>query len=242
MKKFANEQDSASKPPEPQGERTPKETERQALERDSGELLLDETIDEIREEDEPEELVEWDGSEAELVADEDAAEYEEQNTGIQIRYTLKQREIFPVLLKAQYTQRRLASSLAAGLLALVLAVVSFVQSASGRGEFALLGVVCLVVLLLVLPMPVLKIRREARAAADGREIRMAVYPDHIEMGEGDSGWEIPLDGTVERRVMRELMVLYIDGGNLVILPLRCVEPAVLPEVQAMLFAGTRPEK
>jgi hypothetical protein len=41
--------------------------------------------------------------------------------------------------------------------------------------------------------------------------------------------------------MKGLIVLYI-GSQIVILPLRCIEPAVLPEVQAMLFAGTRPVK
>ena len=36
---------------------------------------------------------EWDGSEAEIVVDDESEEYEEENTGIKIKYTLKPEEI-----------------------------------------------------------------------------------------------------------------------------------------------------
>lgn len=238
MKKFANEQDSAAKPPEPQGEQTPEEAEQRMMEKDSGEVLLDETLEELEEEET--DSVEWDGSEAELVADEDAAEYEEQNTGIQLKYTLKQDEIFRVLMKTQYTQRRILLSVVAALLGILVAAVSFIRVSEGQGGYTVLGVVCLALILIAVPSPIVHMRSSAKTAADGKEIRMTVYPDHIEMGTQNT-WEIQLDGTVERSVLPDLIVLYI-GSNMVILPLRCIEPAVLPEVQAMIFAGTRPVK
>lgn len=237
MKKFTAEQDAAANPPERRGEQTPEETERRVLERRSGETLLDETVEELEEEET--DGVEWDGSEAELVADDDAAEYEEQNTGIALKYTLRRDEIFRVLMKTQYTQARIALSVVATLLGIVMAVVFFVRAAGGRSEFAPLGAVCLVVVFLIVPSPVFSIRNSAKKSADGNEIRMEIYPDHIEMGGARNSWEIPLDGTVECSTLQGLIVLYI-GKNMVILPLRCVEPAVLPEVQAMIFAGTRP--
>lgn len=229
MKKFANDQDTAAKPPEPRGERAPEEAEQRRTESDG-----------TGTEGPEQERVEWDGSEAELVADEGAAEYEEYNTGIALRYTLKEQEIFPVLVKTQYTQRRIALSVLAGVLGLVLGVYYLVQGAAGRGEFTGLGIVCLLLVALVVPSPLYHLRSSAKAAADGREIQIRIYPDHFELG-SRPGEEIPLDGTVKRLSVKGLIVLYI-GKQLVILPLRCIEPAVLPEVQAMLFAGTQPVK
>lgn len=231
MKKFANEQDTAAKPPEPQGERAPEEAEQQVP--GAGEFDSEESEEET-------EGVEWDGSEAELVADEGAAEYEEYNTGIALHYTLKEQEIFPVLVKTQYTQKRIALSVFAAVLGLVLGVYYLLQGAAGRGEFTSLGIVCLLLVVLVVPSPLYHLRNSAKAAADGKEIRIKIYPDHLEMG-FRPGEEIPLDGTIQRLTMKGLIVLYI-GSQIVILPLRCIEPAVLPEVQAMLFAGTRPVK
>jgi hypothetical protein len=237
MKKFTAEQDAAANPPERRGEQTPEETEQRVLERRSGETLLDETVEELEEEET--DGVEWDGSEAELVADDDAAEYEEQNTGIALKYTLRRDEIFRVLMKTQYTQARIVLSVIAALLGIVMAVVFFVRAAGGHSEVVPLGITCLVVVFLIIPSPVFGIRNSAKKSADGNEIRMEIYPDHIEMGGTRNSWEIPLDGTAECRALQELIVLYI-GNHMVILPLRCVEPAVLPEVQAMIFAGTRP--
>lgn len=234
MQKYMTEQESASKPPERQGEPSPEEARQRDLEEESGETLLDETLEEAEE-------FEWDGSEAELVADEDAAEYEEQNTGIQLKFTLRQGEIYAALVKMQYTQRRIALTAAAAVLGIFSAVLSFLNySRLQEGQMLVFGVVCLVLVVLILWIPAARNRMRAKSLASGKEILMTVYPDHVEMGRGETGWEFQLDGSCGRDVVRDLLLLYIDGENTVILPLRCIEPAVLPEVQAMLYAGTRP--
>lgn len=237
MKKYRTEQESAAKPPERQGEQSPEEERQRILEDDSGETLSDETFQE------EENQVEWDGSEAELVADEDAAEYEEQNTGIQLKFTLRPGEIYTALMKLQYTQRRILLSAVAVVLGLISATLSFVNYAEqGGSQNALLGGACLAVIFVILWTPAARNRSRSRELSGGTEIQMTVYPDHVEMGRGESQWEFPLDGTCERMVLRDLILLYIGGENTVILPIRCMEPAVLPEVQAMLYAGTRPVK
>ncbi|NLJ31035.1 MAG: YcxB family protein [Clostridiales bacterium] len=236
MKKYMTEQENAAKPPERRGEPSPDEARQRELEQNSGETLSDETFAE-------EERVEWDGSEAELVADEDAADYEEQNTGIQLKYTLRPGEVYAALMKMQYTQQRVVMTVAASVLGLISAVLSFVNFYSlHANQNLLLGAVCLVLVFLILWMPAARNRAIAKSLADGKEILMTVYPDHVEMGRGENEWEFPLDGSCGRTVLRDLILLYIDEENTVILPIRSIEPAVLPEVQAMLYAGTRPEK
>ena len=56
------------------------------------------------EEDESEEAVEWDGSEAELVLDDDAADYEEPQTGVKLSYTLREEEVFHALGKSGFSK------------------------------------------------------------------------------------------------------------------------------------------
>lgn len=236
MKNFLEEQDTASQPPEPRGEQTPDSVRK--LEEESGETLLDETIPA-----EEEKNVEWDGSEAELVADEDASEYEEQQTGIKLKYVLTSKEIFYTLLKTQYTMRRVALSVAAIVLCVITGATSLQKmSASSEQGMEQLFVTCIVLILLIPGLPLLRILFQSRQLADGKESRMKIYPDHISMGSEETQWEIPLDGTCERTVFHNLVILYIGDKNMVVLPVRCVEPSVLPEVQGMIFAGTQPRR
>jgi hypothetical protein len=218
MMQFLEEQETTSKPPEPRGEKTPDE-----------------------EPEADEDSCKWDGSEAELVADETAESFEEQHTGIKLKFSLTAGEIFSALMKTQYTDARIASSVIGTILSAGLAVYFLVQlNHTGNMDFSFLAVICGVLIILIGAVPLIRIKMQAARAADGHEVKMKIYPDFIEMGHTGQKWEIPLNGNTERAVFKNLIVLYIDGKNMVILPLRCVEPAVLPEVQAMIFAGTQP--
>jgi hypothetical protein len=220
MMQFLQEQETTAKPPEPRGEKTP---------------------DDDPETDE--DAFQWDGSEAELVADETAELFDEQHTGISLTFSLTKDEIFKAMTKVQYTNTRIAVSVMGIILSAGMMVYFFVQlSLNGGNEFLSLGIACGAVILLIGAVPVIKIKVQAAHAANGNEVKMKIYPDYIEMGHTGRKWEIPLNGTTQRVMFKNLMVLYIDEKNMVILPLRCVEPAVFPEVQAMIFAGTQPVK
>jgi hypothetical protein len=217
MSHFLEEQETTSKPPEPRGEKTP---------------------DDDEDEDEP---VRWDGSEAELVADDTAQLFDEQHSGIKLQYSLTSKEVFMALIKSQYTETRIALSAVGIILSAALMIYFLVQYNVTRSQsLASLAFVCAVLILFIGVWPSLNMRIHSKKYADGKEVKMKIYPDHIEMGHVESKWEIPLDGTTERAVFQNLMILYIGSKNMVILPLRCVEPAVLPEVQAMILAGTQP--
>lgn len=218
MKHFLGEQESTSQPPEPRGEKTPEEGPKQE-----------------------EDAFGWDGSEAELVADETAELFEEQHTGIKLKYVLTRAEVFRALLKVRYTTSRIALSVIGVLLSAGLMVYFLLQlQVTKNADYSYFSFVSALMLFLIGVVPLLKIQREAAQAANGQEVKMKIYPDFIEMGHGTQKWEIPLDGNTERVVLQKIFILYINEKNMVILPLRCVEPGVLPEVQAMLLAGTRP--
>jgi hypothetical protein len=216
MIQFFEEKDTKSKPPERQGEKPPEE---------------DRPWPESK-------RIYWDGSEAELVSDDTALSFEEQHTGIMLKYTLTSSEIFKALIKTQYTFSRKMSSAFAVILSLCLAVFFITKTNTADSvRYVSLASVCFLTALVVSLIPSIMIKLHSMKIADGKEINMKIYPDHIQMNVGTTNWEIPLDGTCESVRVGNLIVIYIKD-SFVILPLRCVEPSVMAEVQAMIVAGT----
>lgn len=182
----------------------------------------------------------WDGSEAELVADEDAAVYEDVQTGIRINYVLRWREIYRCLKGIGYIKTTGMRAAAETVLLAAAAALSFGNWFTFGSTGALvLAIVCLILIAVVWVVPELGLRSQAKKRADGREFSLEIYPDAITVGQGGDEWEIPLNGEAMCAQYGNHLVLSYKG-KMVILPLRCVEPGVLPEVQAMIMAGTTP--
>ena len=216
QKSMQNQDDAESdnpEPPERQGEQTPEEIE---------------------------ESIEWDGSEAELVAD-DAAEYEEQQTGIKLSYILRQEEILESLKQSGFCKttgtRAVAEIVILAILTVVFIVTYILQKDTNSLVF---GVISLLLIAIIWIVPQQGMKRRAKELVDGKEIHMEIYPDSIVMGEGEGRWEIPLDGTAECEQANNLLLISFESRT-IILPLRCVEPSVLSEVQAMIISGTQPK-
>lgn len=201
------------------------------------------TEPETEPEGEAEEAIEWDGSEAELVLDDDAAEYEEPQTGIKLSYVLREEEVFRALEKSGFSKTMGRRAILECVLFAALAVLFFARFfASHEGANLFFGIVAVLALLLAALLPVFGRKRRARLiCADERlsNIELEIYPDGIQIGSGDGEWEIPFDGTCRRVEHRGLLLLFPAGKrHMLILPLRCVEPGVLAEVQAMVVSGT----
>lgn len=177
--------------------------------------------------------------------------YEEQ-AGIELSYILSEDEIYECLKRSGFlrTNGRMFAPAIAGLA--VLAVVFLVIGATTyQSLFYLCAALCAALLVVLGVSPYRNGRTRAHDGADGRTIRMEVYPDRIRVSRGTKRWDVPLDGTAECAQTENMIVLYVpepDGPKreadrrMVILPLRCVGPRVLPEVQAMILAGTRPKR
>ena len=189
---------------------------------------------------EEESHADWDGNEAELVADEDAAEYEEQNTGIQLSYVLKEHEILECLkssgmMSRTTGKRAVIETIILGVLAVVFFVTYLVEN---KNDPLFFSGICLLVIAIIWIVPQVGMRRKARSLTDGKEIKVVVYPDVIEIGENEGYWEIPLDGSCVLHRENRLLFLY-SGSRALILPLRSIEPAVLADVEARILAGSR---
>lgn len=182
----------------------------------------------------------WDGSEAELVADEDAAEYEEQHTGIKLSYVLTRQEIYEALRRSGVFKHAGKRAVAESVFLFAFSLIFFFSGLTqGRqGENLLrLSVICLLLIGVLWFVPWRGLNARAKDLADGKKISLEIFPDALQIGRGDGYWEIPLDGSARLALLPRLMVLHFED-KLLIIPLRSVEPAVLPEVHAMLVSGT----
>lgn len=182
----------------------------------------------------------WDGSEAELVADEDAAVYEDVQTGIRVNYVLRWREIYRCLKGMGYIKTTGTRAVIETVILAAAAVLCLINwFTSHTAEALTLAVVCILLIAVVWVAPELGLRSQAKKRADGREFSLEIYPDAITVEHAGDEWEIPLDGETGCAQYGNHLVLSRER-KMVILPLRCVEPGVLPEVQAMIMAGTTP--
>ena len=187
----------------------------------------------------------WDGCpHAEIVSD-DAEEFEEQQTGVQLSYTLKEQEIYDFLNSAEAREKSKKKDLTdIFCIILLFALYIFNCEYSKRFDLPMFCLIAAVSVVLSYYLRRVRPRMKSRADAEviaGEAVQMTVYPDYILLGEQ----EIPLDGTWERVVTESMIALFPQKKDeyterRIFLPLRCMEPAILPEVQAMLFAGTHP--
>lgn len=186
----------------------------------------------------------FDGPHAAIVSD-DAEEFEEQQTGVQLSYTLKEEEIYEFLNSAEAREKG-KKKYFLDILCIVLLFVLYITDClySKRFDLPMFCLVAAVSVFLSYYLRRLRPRMKSREQAGmlaGEAVQMTVYPDYILLGEQ----EIPLDGTWERVVTESMIALFPlkkdeDAEKSILLPLRCMEPSILPEVQAMLFAGTHP--
>ena len=212
MKDFTKENEETAQPPEPQGVEAPEP--------------------EFLEDEEQEEPVQWDGSDAEIVSEGADQEYKDTITGVKLSYVLTEEEIRTCMRGTQFGKRRkrrmrielvVFSALLLGFL-----VFFFLKRNPDNLFFA---TVCAAMIFIMIFLPDIRIKQDAKRNANGKEICMEIYPHKIEMGRGENQWEIPLDGSCKSAIYQKNIVVYFKGDDMVILPMRCVEPSVLPEVR-----------
>jgi hypothetical protein len=179
-------------------------------------------------------------------------EFGEQQTGIELSYVLKEEEIYECLKRSSYLHMNKKTSI---LVMAGLAVLAIVFLAIGistyRRLFYFYAASCATLIVVLGVFPYQSNKARARASADGHTIRMTIYPDHIQVGRGVKRWDIPLDGSAEYAQIDNMLVLYVAekddpkrklGQKMVIIPMRCIKPRILPDVQAIIIAGTKPKK
>ena len=155
--------------------------------------------------------MEWDGSEAELVLDDDAADYEEPQTGVKLSYTLREEEVFHALGKSGFSKTLGRRAAAEGVVLALLAAWFFFQYArSGEGAVLFFGCIAVLALAAVALVPYLSRKKRAKEICRNERIahvEMEIYPDGIQIGRGEGAVSYTHLDVYKRQVSHGLLFL-----------------------------------
>lgn len=186
---------------------------------------------------------EWNGPEAELVEDDDAAEYEESHAGIKISYSLKKEEIYSCLKKGDSFKQRLRKSMIqAWILAVLFVFFCSAYFMMNKPGLLVCTIISVIFGILVAIMPFIDARIRASKFSTNNEINVEIYPDEIEVTNNKESYTIPLDGSCESEEIDGMLVILMPNDNLFIIPDRCLDPDFATDVQAIIIAGTSTRK
>lgn len=212
------------------------------------EQLIKDLSEEIRRngDEQESENPEWDGSEAELVADDDAEEYEIPDTGVKLSYSLTRDEMYNCLRHSRMYKTRGARAVFSTVVFVLGAAAFFIAYFTAKNEFSgynlFFGIFCLCMTAVIWLVPFIHLKSLSRVMADGKTVEVEIYPDHLDIGSGAGAWSIELDGSSEITEFDSIFMLYTPKGQTFAIPARVIEPELYNEIKAILFSGTKPEE
>ena len=212
------------------------------------EQLIKEITEEIKknEENRSDENPEWDGSEAELVADDDAEEYEIPETGIKLSYSLTREEIYNCLRHSRMYKtkgmRAVFETVIFALASVAFFMAYFLSKNEYNGYNLFFAIFCLCMIAVIWIVPFVHLKSMAKIMADGKLIEVEIYPDHLDIGRDFGAWSIELDGSAEIAEFDNIFMIFTPKGQSFAIPERIIEPELYYEIKAILFSGTKPEE
>lgn len=185
--------------------------------------------------------VEWDGSEAELVSDDEDEKYEENKTGVKIKYTLSESEISEFFKHTEGYQKnsRLQKNHTI-IQAIIFLVLIMLWAYMGSIYYAFLTVFPVISVIVLWTIPILSRKKLAKKFCSGEEISAEIFPDKITINIKNVEKEILLDGNCECEEVAGIILIYPKHSETIMIPIRSIEPEFIPDVQAMIFAGSQP--
>lgn len=188
------------------------------------------------------EINEIDDSESELTAD-NVEEYEEKATGIKLKYVLEENEIIEIFKHTENYQKNCKlqknSTIVQIILLLMLILLWILRNNIYYGFMTILPLGSMGI---IWGLPYFSLKRLAKEFYSGEEVRLSIFPDRICMEVKDKSREILLDGTAEFEEVIEMLIITPKDQNTLIIPLRAIESEFLPDIQAMITAGTVPKQ
>lgn len=182
-----------------------------------------------------------------LVSD-DTEDFEDPQTGIFLTCDPTDAEIRSNIRKTGFLRAANVLNFLVAAVVAVNAVSTIPQSVSdGAKGWAILICQC-VVAVLFFAMPFWTLNQETKKYRESGAGKLTVYPDRVELTE--CGVELPLDGTGELlRTESAFTLIYPPKEKshdrslrFLIIPRRCISRDLLPYVEAMLAAGTKPRR
>ena len=182
----------------------------------------------------------WNGEEAEIVADDEAEEYEEETTGIKIKYFLDSDKVYGFIRRSKMLDSSLKLQRKHTIIQLiVLTLILIVSMAIGKKYYLWFALFPIAMLVFLNFVPLVGIKRMVSRLFMNRDVTLEIFPDKIDVIEGTAEREILLDGSYELEENNDFMALLKDGIIKLVIPINAIEPEFRADVQAMILAGVK---
>lgn len=228
---------SGSNPPE-----KPLKRHKENVPKELVDVLTAATVAEIEEENiEKNNMPEWDGSEAEFIADEDANEYEDQYSGIKLKYKLNKDEVKSCLRRISY-KKKINMISVIEIILLIIAFLVFVAwffIYGGYSNLVLAGI-SLIVIAAIWSVPNIISKSNYTNRLYNEEFFIEVFPDEIIVkNETSSSYKIAMNQKSSYEESDNMIFVY-SNNKILPIPLRAIEPSVIGDVQAIIVSGSKP--
>lgn len=181
-------------------------------------------------------------ADSQIVVDDESEDYEHENTGIKIKYTLKPDEVENFIRQSEgFAKNRKEQKRHTAMQIVILVIMLVLGFLSTNKYYMLLALFPIVSLAFIWLAPYLGVKRLVRDILEQSDYSVEVFPDKIEVTSGNIEREISLDGSCEYSEFENMIFIFSEKGLDLIIPLRAVEEELKADVQAMIVAGTNPK-
>jgi hypothetical protein len=196
----------------------------------------------VNHDDDPKENMERDGSESELVFDDETEEYEENMTGIKISYKLDKKDIYEFIKNsAPYEKKKKEKKKHTVVQAVMFLVLIVLAVVTKNNLYTFCSLIPFLTGIGLWIIPHLSMKNLVNSIYDEREYAVEIFPDKIEVLHAGLTKEFPLDESGKCEIITDKLILvYSKAKESLIIPIRAIKPECLPDVQAMIIAGAQP--
>lgn len=153
-------------------------------------------------------------------------------------YRLTEEQIYTALKKSGMYKTSGKRVIVENLLLLACAGYFIYECIVSFSAFSLImALVSLIFMAVITFVPAISMKRLARQQA-GKNVKMWISPKKILMEDDEKKWEIQLDGTIEYKIVEDIIVLVTENKGFVIIPTKSLPKDTMTEIQTMIFNGT----
>lgn len=181
----------------------------------------------------------WDGTEAEIIEDSQSSEFESDNIGIKLSYTLTQNEIFDAVYYGnlfRVNSKKKDRIYIITFLVLLCGFLGFyIYNRNITNIF--MAVFCVISILGILIIPKLYVKSFAKNMANNndKELKVSIFSDRLDIGSDEGKWHIDFNDDCQVQEINNLFVITSKEKSCII-PHRAIEPDLLAEVSAIMLS------
>ena len=183
----------------------------------------------------------WDGSESELVFDDETENYEDNMAGIKISYKLDKNDIYEFIKNSTSYEKREKEKIKFTIIqATMFAILIVLAVVTKNNLYTLVSLIPFFTGVSLWVIPILSIKNLVNNIYDENQYEVEIFPDKIEVVHAGFVKEFPLDESGRCEITDKLILVYSKTKEPLIIPIRSIKPDCLPDIQAMILAGARP--